>query len=50
MRSPEDMRIIQINKTNACTLADSNCPRLCGNDKKSFFMDKETFCINAHNL
>ena len=43
MRSPKDMRIIQIDITNACTLACSNCTRFCGNHKKSFFMDEQTF-------
>ncbi len=43
MRSPEDMRIIQIDVTNACVHTCSNCSRMCGHHKKPFFMDFETF-------
>lgn len=43
MRSPEDMQTIQIDITNACNKRCSNCTRFCGNHKKSFFMDFETF-------
>ena len=43
MRSPQDMQIILIDITNACTEKCSNCTRFCGNHKKPFFMDFETF-------
>lgn len=43
MRSPADMQTIQIDITNACSLACSNCTRFCGNHKKPFFMDYDTF-------
>lgn len=43
MKSPQDMRIIQIDVTNACIHNCSNCTRFCGHHKKPFFMDKETF-------
>ena len=43
MISPSDMRIIQIDITNACIHKCSNCTRFCGHHKKPFFMDYETF-------
>ena len=43
MKSPQDMRIIQIDVTNACIHQCSNCTRFCGHHKKPFFMDVETF-------
>lgn len=43
MRSPSDMRIIQIDITNACIHTCSNCSRMCGHHKKPFFMDFDTF-------
>ena len=43
MRSPKDMRIIEIDITNACIHSCSNCTRFCGHHKKPFFMDFETF-------
>lgn len=43
MKSPKDMRIIQIDITNACMYRCSNCTRFCGHHKKNFFMDYETF-------
>ncbi len=43
MKSPQDMKIIQIEITNACMLTCSNCTRLCGHHKKPFMMDFETF-------
>ncbi|MCH5185704.1 MAG: hypothetical protein J1F64_06220 [Oscillospiraceae bacterium] len=43
MKSPKDMRIIQIDVTNACIHQCSNCTRFCGHHKKNFFMDFETF-------
>ncbi len=43
MRSPEDMRCIQIDITNACIHNCSNCTRLCGHHKKPYFMSWDTF-------
>lgn len=43
MKSPQDMRIIQIDITNACIHKCSNCTRFCGHHKKPFFMNWETF-------
>lgn len=43
MKSPKDMRIIQIDVTNACIHRCSNCTRFCGHHKKPFFMDLPTF-------
>lgn len=43
MRSPKDMRIIEIELTNACVHKCSNCTRMCGHHKENFFMDFETF-------
>ena len=43
MRSPKDMRIIQIDITNACVHQCSNCTRFCGHHKKPYFMDYDTF-------
>ena len=43
MRSPADMQTIQIDITNACNKRCSNCTRFCGNHKKAFFMDFDTF-------
>ena len=43
MKSPRHMRIIEIDITNACDKRCSNCTRLCGHQKKPFFMDFETF-------
>ncbi|MBQ9361204.1 MAG: hypothetical protein IJT96_09245 [Lachnospiraceae bacterium] len=43
MRSPRDMRIIQIELTNACVHTCSNCSRMCGHHEKPFFMDFQTF-------
>lgn len=43
MKSPQDMRIIQIDITNACIHRCSNCTRFCGHHKKPFFMDWDTF-------
>jgi len=43
MRSPKDMRIIQIDITNACIHNCSNCTRFCGHHKKPFFMEWNTF-------
>lgn len=43
MRSPKDMRIIQIELTNACVHTCSNCSRMCGHHEHPFFMDFQTF-------
>ncbi len=43
MRSPADMEFIQIDITNACNMRCSNCTRFCGNHKKPFFMNFDTF-------
>lgn len=43
MRSPADMKVIQIDITNACTKRCGNCTRFCGHHVKPFFMDFETF-------
>lgn len=43
MKSPEDMKIIQVDITNACMHKCSNCTRFCGHHKKPFYMDFETF-------
>ncbi len=42
MKSPKDMRIIEIDITNACIHQCSNCTRFCGHHKKPFFMDLES--------
>lgn len=43
MKSPADMKIIQIDITNACTKKCSNCTRFCGNHRSPFMMDFDTF-------
>ena len=43
MKSPADMKIIQIDITNACGLRCANCTRFCGHHVEPFFMDFETF-------
>lgn len=43
MRSPEQMEIIEIDITNACVHACSNCTRFCGHHKKGFFMSFDEF-------
>ena len=43
MKSPKDMKIIQIDITNACINRCSNCTRFCGHHTRPFFMDFETF-------
>ncbi len=50
MKSPKDMRIIQIDITNACINQCSNCTRFCGHHKKPFFMDWETFTRAVDSL
>jgi hypothetical protein len=37
------MRIIEIDVTNACNKRCSNCTRLCGHQKKPYFMNFDTF-------
>ena len=43
MKSPYQMKTIQIQLTNACPHKCSNCTRFCGWHEKPFFMDFETF-------
>ncbi len=43
MRSPKDMKIIEIDITNACVHSCSNCTRFCGHHSKPYFMTLETF-------
>ena len=43
MRSPADMKIIQIDITNACCKRCSNCTRFAGIITEPFFMELETF-------
>lgn len=43
MKSPGDMKVIQIELTNACPMRCANCTRFCGHHTKPFFMDFDTF-------
>lgn len=43
MKSPADMKIIQIELTNACPKRCSNCTRLLAHAKKPFFMEFDFF-------
>lgn len=43
MKSPKDMKVIQIEITNSCGNRCANCSRFCGHQKKPFFMDYDTF-------
>ena len=43
MRPLYEMKLIQIEITNACVLRCANCTRFVGHHKKPFFMDIETF-------
>ncbi|MBI5107541.1 MAG: hypothetical protein HZA62_02225 [Rhodocyclales bacterium] len=43
MKSPSDMKVIQIELTNACPMRCANCTRFCGHHTRPFFMDFETF-------
>jgi len=43
MKSPAEMKTIQIEVTNACHKSCSNCTRFCGEHPKPFFMDVDTF-------
>lgn len=50
MRSPKDMRIIQIDITNACVHECSNCIRFCGHHKQAYFMEWEMFKKSVDSL
>lgn len=50
MISPADMKIIQIDITNACPHLCSNCTRFCGHQTSASFMDEETFRQAARSL
>lgn len=53
MKSPADMKIIQIDITNACFNSCSNCTRFCGNHKKATHMDWNQFrqaCESLYNF
>ncbi len=43
MKPIYDMKLIQIEITNACNLSCANCTRFVGHHKKPFFMDLDTF-------
>jgi hypothetical protein len=43
VRSPAEMKVIQIEVTNACAHSCSNCTRFCGQHPKPFFMELDTF-------
>jgi len=43
MKSPAEMKVIQIEITNACSHSCSNCTRFCGQHPRPFFMDPDTF-------
>lgn len=43
MKSPQNMNVIQIEITNACSHRCANCSRFCGHHKAPFFTDFETF-------
>ncbi|SLM31187.1 Radical SAM domain protein [Desulfamplus magnetovallimortis] len=45
-----EMKIIQIDITNACINRCSNCTRLIGHHKKPFYMDMDTFKLAADSL
>ena len=50
MRSPKEHIVVLIELTNSCQHSCSNCTRLCGNHKKNFFMDFETFKRAVNSL
>ncbi|MCQ2014187.1 radical SAM protein [Clostridium butyricum] len=50
MRSPKDMRIIQIDITNRCVHECSNCIRFCGHHKKPYYMEWEMFKKSVDSL
>jgi hypothetical protein len=43
MKSPAEMKVIQIELTNACHRSCSNCTRFCGEHSKPFSMEMDTF-------
>jgi hypothetical protein len=43
MKSPAEMKVIQIEITNACMYSCSNCTRFCGHHPKPFFMEPDIF-------
>lgn len=43
MKKISEMKIIQIDVTNACIHRCANCTRFCGHHQKDFYMDFETF-------
>ena len=43
MKKISNMKIIQIDVTNACVHRCANCTRFCGHHQKDFYMDFETF-------
>lgn len=50
MKSPADMKIIQIDITNACTKRCANCTRFCGHHRTPFLMDFDTFKTAVDSL
>lgn len=50
MKSPADMKVIQIELTNGCPMRCANCTRFCGHHVKPFFMDFETFKAAVDSL
>lgn len=50
MKSPADMKVIQIELTNGCPMRCANCTRFCGHHVKPFFMDFETFTKAVDSL
>jgi len=50
MKSPADMKIIQIEITNACPHGCSNCTRFNGHHRKPFMMDWDTFKLAVDSL
>lgn len=50
MKSPANMKVIQIELTNACPMRCANCTRFCGHHTKPFFMDFETFKRSVDSL
>lgn len=43
MKSPAEMKVVQIDITNVCHRSCSNCTRFCGHHAKPFQMDVATF-------
>ncbi|MDD4734587.1 MAG: hypothetical protein PHP44_00620 [Kiritimatiellae bacterium] len=50
MKSPAEQKIIQIDITNACPHACSNCTRFCGHHVKPFMMDYASFTRAVDSL